>query len=61
MRGARILVAIWAISMALPTASAGAQEVTFSRDVALILYENCVECHRPGSFAPMSLFKLSDP
>ena len=48
-------VAMWAISMALPTTFAGAQEVTFTRDVAPILYENCVECHRPGSFAPMSL------
>ncbi len=65
MRGARslrsrppglgALVAAWAISMALPTAPAEAQEVTFARDVAPILYENCVECHRPGSFAPMSL------
>jgi mono/diheme cytochrome c family protein len=32
-----------------------AQEVTFARDVAPILFENCVECHREGSFAPMSL------
>ncbi len=58
MRGARSLhslVAICAISMALATAPAGAQEVTFTRDVAPILYENCVECHRTGSFAPMSL------
>lgn len=28
---------------------------TFSEHVARILYENCVECHRPGSIAPMSL------
>lgn len=31
------------------------QEVTFAADVAPILFESCVECHRPGSFAPMSL------
>ena len=31
------------------------QEVTFARDVAPILYDNCVGCHRPNSFAPMSL------
>ena len=55
MRGQGKVFAFWAISMALPSASAGAQEVTFTRDVAPILYENCVECHRPGSFAPMSL------
>ena len=28
---------------------------TFSRDVAPILYNNCVSCHRPGEIAPMSL------
>jgi hypothetical protein len=32
-----------------------AQEVTFSRHVAPILYANCVYCHRPGEVAPMSL------
>jgi mono/diheme cytochrome c family protein len=28
---------------------------TFSKDVAPILYKNCVVCHRPGAMAPMSL------
>ena len=28
---------------------------TFSRDVAPILYDNCVTCHRAGEAAPMSL------
>lgn len=28
---------------------------TFTRDVAPILYENCVACHRAGEIAPMSL------
>lgn len=28
--------------------------VTFAKDVAPILYENCVACHRPGETAPMS-------
>ncbi len=37
-----------------------AQDVTFTKDVAPILYENCVECHRPGSFAPMSLLTYED-
>lgn len=27
---------------------------TFSKDVAPILYERCLECHRPGEAAPMS-------
>jgi len=28
---------------------------TFAKDVAPILYKNCVSCHRPGEIAPMSL------
>ncbi len=28
---------------------------TYSRDVAPILYKNCVSCHRPGEIAPMPL------
>ena len=54
-QGLSALIATWAISLALSPAAAGEREVTFTRDVAPILYENCVECHRPGSFAPMSL------
>jgi tetratricopeptide (TPR) repeat protein len=32
-----------------------AEAVTFSRDIAPILFEHCVVCHRPGGVAPMSL------
>ncbi|MDE0082319.1 MAG: hypothetical protein OXT72_06705 [Gammaproteobacteria bacterium] len=32
-----------------------AQEVTYAEDVAHILQENCVRCHRPGTSAPMAL------
>ena len=33
---------------------------TFAKDVAPILYKNCVECHRPGQIAPMSLLTYED-
>jgi len=33
---------------------------TFSKDVAPILYKNCVECHRPDAMAPMSLITFDD-
>ena len=49
------LASTFVIVSALPVGALDAQEVTFTRDVAPILYENCVQCHRPGSFAPMSL------
>src|SRR5689334_9638576 len=29
--------------------------VTFTKDVAPILFNNCVTCHRPGEVAPFSL------
>ena len=43
-------------------ASAGAAEgtPTFAKDVAPILYENCVSCHRPNHLAPMSLITYAD-
>ena len=37
------------------TAAQSTQNPTFSKDVAPILYKNCVSCHRPGEIAPMSL------
>jgi hypothetical protein len=33
---------------------------TFSKDVAPILFKNCVGCHRPGEIAPMSLLTYED-
>jgi hypothetical protein len=33
---------------------------TFSRDVAPILYAKCVNCHRPGEVAPMSLITFNE-
>ena len=36
------------------------KEVTFSKDVAPIAYENCVYCHRPGEVAPFSMLTYKD-
>jgi len=36
------------------------KEVTYNRDVAPILYNNCVKCHRPNDIAPMSLMTYKD-
>jgi hypothetical protein len=54
------LIAGLACAMALAIQPLAAQEVTFAKDVAPLLYENCVECHRAGSFAPMSLLTYED-
>ncbi len=38
-----------------PAAAPTAAAPTYAKDVAPILYENCVRCHKPGGVAPMSL------
>lgn len=45
---------------ALSATSVAASELTFSSDVAPILYEKCVSCHHPGDIAPMSLLTYKD-
>ena len=45
-------IRLFAMAMLVATLSAAP---TFTKDVAPILYERCVQCHRPGSIAPMSL------
>ena len=37
-----------------------AEEVTFNKDVARILWNNCASCHRPGQIAPFSLLTYHD-
>jgi len=37
-----------------------AQTVTFAEDVAPLLHEHCVVCHRPGAVGPMSLVTYED-
>jgi hypothetical protein len=44
----------------LIAAPAWAAGPTFSKDVAPILYKSCVECHRAGAMAPMSLMTYED-
>jgi hypothetical protein len=48
----------------LGTVAVGAEAAegvpTFSADVAPILYESCVACHRPNHLAPMSLITYDD-
>jgi tetratricopeptide (TPR) repeat protein len=41
-------------------AGAGQQPVTFTRDVAPIIFANCTPCHRPGEAAPFSLLTYED-
>ena len=51
-----ITAGVLAAALTTQTQSAAQSSApTFSKDVAPILYANCVSCHRPGEMAPMSL------
>jgi len=42
------------------SANDDAREVTFSGDVASLIYENCTVCHREGGIGPMELASYED-
>jgi hypothetical protein len=43
------------LAVGVPALARAQAAPTFTKDVAPILYNRCVECHRPTMFAPMSL------
>lgn len=45
---------------ATATSKSNASTVTFTKNVAPILFKNCAECHRPGEIAPMSLMTYQE-
>ena len=59
---AAVLLALpWSVGLRAQQGSAtAAGGVTFNRDVAPILFANCVTCHRPGESAPFSLLTYDD-
>ena len=56
------LAAVVGLAVAAPSAGAAGVPVapTFTKDVAPILMRSCVQCHRPGQVAPMSLLSYED-
>lgn len=54
-----LLLAMFAAS-ASTTNSKTKKEVTFTKDIAPIFYQNCSECHRPGEIAPFSLMTYKE-
>jgi mono/diheme cytochrome c family protein len=61
MRAKQVGIAVTlTIGFAAGVAHAEQAPVTFSKDVAPIFYNHCVECHRPTMFAPMSLLTYED-
>ncbi len=63
--GVGILACIGAIGLFVVSTSAATQTangggVTFTKDVAPILQQNCQVCHRPGSIGPMSFLTYEE-
>ncbi len=52
-------LAVLLLALRLPL-SGEVPEVTFSRDIAPLLQESCVECHREGGGGPFSLLSYRD-
>ncbi len=50
------LISLIVVDADKPAASA----ITFTKDIAPILYKSCAECHRPGEIAPMSLMTYQE-
>jgi Flp pilus assembly protein TadD len=58
----RLSVRIAAVGCVCAAASVDAAErpLTFNRDVAPIIFQNCTPCHRPGESAPFTLLSYGD-
>src|SRR2546430_7040298 len=65
MAGKRTVIAA-AAGMLIACAAVSAREVhkkapvTFNKDIAPLVYQNCATCHRPGEVAPFSLLSYDD-
>ena len=62
MRQNLSLAAVFLVFLALPPvfATQSPQMVTWSRDIAPIVYQHCSGCHRPGQTAPFPLLSYED-
>src|SRR5437016_4015317 len=58
--GVLAVVMLFAVAAGVEGSGSGVGKVTFTRDIAPIFYNRCVECHRPGEIAPMSLMTYNE-
>src|SRR5262245_36506527 len=60
-RGCAVIVGLAIISFLVMDADKpSASTVTFTKDIAPIIFKNCAECHRTGEIAPMSLMSYQE-
>jgi len=55
----RVVFAL-AIGCVLASSAQAADSVTFSKDIAPIVFQHCASCHRPGEIGPFSLLTYRD-
>ena len=60
LKVAAITLGLVSLFIAGVSASGPKANVTFTKDVAPILYNRCIECHRTGEIAPMSLMSYQE-
>src|SRR5258706_15913870 len=56
----KCLLTLGVVAVIIAPAARGQEAPTLSKDLAPILYKNCVACHRPGEMGPMSLLTYAD-
>jgi hypothetical protein len=54
------LTVIAALSLWSLAPSQATGDLTFNKDIALLFFKNCAECHRPGENAPFSVLTYKD-
>ena len=55
-----LILGLLAVLVFVQSGAAGNRAVSFSKDVAPIVFKSCVECHRPGEAAPFSMLSYKD-
>lgn len=55
-----IVAAVFLLQWTTSASDKTVVSVTYTKDVAPILYKSCAACHRPGEIAPMSLLSYKD-
>src|SRR5437667_8061682 len=58
--GAAVLAITMAASVSMVAKPAAGATPTFNKDVASVLFNNCVICHRPNQIAPMALMSYKE-
>src|SRR2546423_3659529 len=59
-KGTELVFILFVLFVANPLRVAAAQTPTFNRDIAPILFKNCVTCHHPGQNSPFSLLTYAE-